>query len=78
MVIDAANCALKSNKQTLKGQKGKSADFSSWILIQPLMGAIHKLRWQVLAFSDHLPPFVDSLFLVKVDIFRPLPTHLFL
>ena len=36
---------------------------------------VHKLLWQVLGFFfDHIPPFVYTFDLIKVDIFDYLPT----
>ena len=31
-------------------------------------GDVHKLQRQVLGFFDHLPPFVDSFYLIKFDV----------
>ena len=51
--------------------------FKPFVLPLPwagLLGTVHKLRYKFLAFFDHLPPFVDSFYLIKVDI-SELPTY---
>ena len=39
-----------------------------WIVLQLFWsGGVHKLRWQVFTFFDHLPPYVDIFYLINVD-----------
>ena len=44
-----------------------------FLSFQSFKGVVHKLRWEVFGFFDHLPPFVDMFYerWQKVDIFGP-------
>ena len=59
------------------GEGGRGTDPHPPQFLTDQLGIIHKLRWLLLIFFDNLTPFVDSYYLIKVDIFG-LPTHLFL